>query len=119
MGNIFDEAWQSPFTKKYFIDGIAYDRPIIDAREDNVVTSVKKIHPGVFVGNAKIFLAPVDWDGTISDLKESFATFDGMFHKPSEYFNVDDISLKIRDKKVFEAYFNSTEEDYKGWSTDL
>lgn len=84
-----------------------------------MVTSVKKVWAGPTVANAKIFLAPVDWDSTISDLKESFATFDGLFPKPNEYFNVDDISLKIRDKKVFEAYFKATEEDYKGWSTDL
>lgn len=103
MGSIFDEfnkayfdefktAWQSPFTKKYFIDGIAYDRPIIDAREDNVVTSVKKIWAEPTVANAKLFLAPIDWAGTIDELKESFGTFDGLSFKPID-LNFDDIYI--------------------------
>lgn len=48
-GNSYEDMWanmnpgyKSPFTKKYFIDGVAYDNPIIDARETNVVTTVLK-----------------------------------------------------------------------------
>lgn len=33
-------TYKSPFTNKWFIDGVKYDRPIIDAREDNDVTTL-------------------------------------------------------------------------------